>query len=79
MQQQEKDVLKFLTWQQAHLENDIQPLPDAVEKRTRADTAVIEALNVAKSLLPEPVQIEIEKILALHTEMWKPISTESEQ
>jgi len=61
MQQQEKDVLKFLTWQQAHLETDIQPLPNAVEKHTRADAAVIETLNVAKSLLPEPVQIEIEK------------------
>ncbi len=79
MQQQEKDVLKFLTWQQAHLEQDIQPLPNAVEKHTRADTAVIEALNVAKSLLPEPVQAEIEKILALHTEMWKPVRAESEQ
>ncbi len=77
--QQQEDVLKFLTWQQTHLENDIQPLPDAVEKRTRADTAVIEALNVAKSLLPEPVQAEIEKILALHTEMWKPVRAESEQ
>ena len=77
--QQQKDALKFLTWQQSHLENDIQPLPDAVEKHTRADTAVIEALNVAKCLLPEPVQIEIEKILTLHTEIWKPVSTESEQ
>jgi hypothetical protein len=77
--QQQEDILKFLTWQQAHLENDIQPLPDAVEKHARADTAVIEAFKITKGLLPEPVQIEIEKILALHTEMWKPISTESEQ
>lgn len=77
--QQEKDVLKFLTWQQTHLEKDIQPIPDAIEKHTRADTAVIEAFKVTKDLLPEAVQIEIEKILALHTEMWKPVSTESEQ
>jgi len=53
------------------LGKDIQPLPDAVEKHTRADAAVIEALNVAKCLLPEPVQVEIEKILTLHAEIWK--------
>jgi len=32
--QQQEDVLKFLTWQQTHLENNIQRLPDAVEKST---------------------------------------------
>ena len=79
--QQQEDVLKFLTQQQAHIENDIQPIPGTVEKHTRADTAVIGAFKMAKCLLTTNVQAELEKILALHIEIWKEkhLCAESEQ
>jgi hypothetical protein len=68
---QQEDVVKFLTWQLAHLENDVQPIPDTSERRIRADTSMVEILKMTQCLLPEPVQAELQKVLALHTEIWR--------
>ena len=68
---EQNDVVKFLTWQLSHLENDVQPIPDTTERRIRADTSMVEILKMTKDLLPGPVQAELQKVLALHTEIWR--------
>ena len=44
---------------------------DPHEKRRRTDMAMVATLEVVVSVLPEPVQTEVKRLIALHNKAWR--------
>ncbi len=66
----EAQVLQRLQDVQARIEHDLAATDDPMLKRIEVSAATIVALTLVNELLPEPVQVQVRELLALHTDIW---------
>jgi hypothetical protein len=68
-------IAKHVAWAVVDTEQAMQCIDEANsdphEKRRRTDNAMVAMLEVVAPVLPEPVQVEVKHLIALHDEAWR--------